>query len=94
MAAMLVAPTKAAGALDAVGRDGFSALLWAEERGMHGVAKSLRGRALPRRGGRCRGRRAGANRGLYGQLCDGALGAAVPAGGQEILRDGDPHNRT
>jgi hypothetical protein len=39
---MLVAPTNAAGALDAVGRDGFSALLWAEERRLDGVAQSLR----------------------------------------------------
>jgi len=42
MAAMLVAHTTTAGALDAVGRDGCSALCWAEERGMHCVAQSLR----------------------------------------------------
>ena len=42
MAAMLVAPTTTAGALDAVGRDGCSALCWAESRGMHDVAQSLR----------------------------------------------------
>jgi ankyrin repeat protein len=41
-AAQLVAPTHAAGALDVVGSDGFSALLWAEERGLDGVAQSLR----------------------------------------------------
>ena len=33
-AALLVDPTKAADALDAVGDDGFSALMWAEERGL------------------------------------------------------------
>ena len=42
MAAMLVARTTTAGALDAVGRDGCSALGWAESRGMHDVAQSLR----------------------------------------------------
>jgi hypothetical protein len=41
-AARLVAPTRAAGALDAVGIDGFSALLWAEERKVDGVAQGLR----------------------------------------------------
>ena len=41
-AALLVEPTKAADALDAVGRDGFSALMWAEDRGLDGVALSLR----------------------------------------------------
>jgi hypothetical protein len=52
-AAQLVAPTHAAGALDVVGGDGFSALLWAEERGWHGVAQSLRecGAAAARRPG-------------------------------------------
>ena len=39
----LVAGTKAAGALHAVGSDGFSALMWAEECGLDGVAQSLRG---------------------------------------------------
>ena len=39
VAAMIVAPTNA---LDAVGCDGFSALLWAEERRLDGVARSLR----------------------------------------------------
>jgi hypothetical protein len=42
MAAMLVTSTTTAGALDAVGRDGCSALWWAESRGMHDVAQSLR----------------------------------------------------
>ena len=42
MAALLVAPTTTAGALDAVGCDGCSALWWAESRGMHAVAQSLR----------------------------------------------------
>ena len=42
MAAMLVEPTTTAGALDAVGCDGCSALWWAESRGMHAVAQSLR----------------------------------------------------
>jgi hypothetical protein len=37
-----VDPTKAADALDAVGDDGFSALLWAEERGLRSVAQKLR----------------------------------------------------
>ena len=41
-AALLVDPTKAADALDAVGDDGFSALLWAEERGLRSVAQKLR----------------------------------------------------
>ena len=50
-ATQLVAPTHAAGALDVVGGDGFSALLWAEERGWDGVAQSLRecGAAAARR---------------------------------------------
>ena len=50
-AAQLVAPTHAAGALDVVGGDGFSALLWAEERGWDGVAQSMRecGAAAARR---------------------------------------------
>jgi hypothetical protein len=41
-AAQLVVPTHATGALNVVGGDGFSALLWAEERGLDGVAQSLR----------------------------------------------------
>ena len=41
-AALLVDPTKAADALDTVGDDGFSALLWAEERGLRSVAQKLR----------------------------------------------------
>ena len=41
-AALLVEPTHAAGALDVVGDDGFSALLWAEERGLRNVAQRLR----------------------------------------------------
>jgi ankyrin repeat protein len=42
-ATLLVAPTHAAGAIDAVSNDGFSALLWAEEeRGLDGVAQRLR----------------------------------------------------
>ena len=41
-ASLLIAPTHAAGALDVVGSDGFSALLWAEERGWDGVVQSLR----------------------------------------------------
>ena len=88
-------------ALDAVGRDGCSALWWARARGMHDVAQSLslqlrvcRGQAGRARSRRCRGRREGANRGLYGQLCDAALGQAVPATGKEILRDRGPRNRT
>ncbi len=50
-AAQLVSPTHAAGALDVVGGDGFSALLWAEERGWDGVAQNLRecGAAVVRR---------------------------------------------
>jgi hypothetical protein len=40
-AAMLVEPTRAAGALDVLGCDGFSALLWAEERLLDGVAQRL-----------------------------------------------------
>jgi hypothetical protein len=41
-AVLLVAPTHAAGALDFVGSDGFSALMWAEERGLSDVAQRLR----------------------------------------------------
>ena len=41
-ARQLVAPTHAVGALNVVAGDGFSALLWAEERGWDGVAQSLR----------------------------------------------------
>jgi ankyrin repeat protein len=41
-ATQLVAHTHAAGALDVVGGDGFSALLWAEERGWDGMAQNLR----------------------------------------------------
>jgi len=41
-AAHLVVPTHATGAINVVGGDGFSALLWAEERGLDGVAQSLR----------------------------------------------------
>jgi len=41
-ASQLVVPTHATGALNVVGGDGFSALLWAEERGLDGVAQSLR----------------------------------------------------
>jgi len=40
--ALLGAPTRAAGALDAIASSGFSALLWAEERGMDVVAQRLR----------------------------------------------------
>ena len=40
-AALLVDPTMATDALDAVGDDGFSALLWAEERGLRSVAQRL-----------------------------------------------------
>ena len=42
-AALLVDPTKAADALDAVGDDGFSALLWvdSEERGLRSVSHKL-----------------------------------------------------
>jgi len=40
-ATQLVAPTHASGALDVVCGDGFSALLWAEERGWDGVTQSL-----------------------------------------------------
>ena len=50
-ATQLVAPTHASGALDVVCGDGFSALLWAEERGWDGVAQTLRecGAAAARR---------------------------------------------
>ena len=41
-AALLAEPSQAAGVLDAVGDDGFSALLWAEERGLRSVAQKLR----------------------------------------------------
>jgi len=41
-AALLVDPTKAVDALDAVGDDGFSALLWAEERELRSVAQKMR----------------------------------------------------
>ena len=41
-AALLAEPSQAAGVLDAVGDDGFSALLWAEERGLGSVAQKLR----------------------------------------------------
>ena len=41
-AALLVDPTMATDALDAVGDDGFSALLWAEEHGLRSVAQRLR----------------------------------------------------
>jgi ankyrin repeat protein len=41
-AALLAEPSQAAGVLDAVGDDGFSALLWAEERGLDRVSSKLR----------------------------------------------------
>ena len=41
-AALLAEPSQAAGVLDAVGDDGVSALLWAEERGWGSVAQKLR----------------------------------------------------
>ena len=41
-AALLAEPSQAAGVLDTVGDDGFSALLWAEERGLRSVAQKLR----------------------------------------------------
>ena len=40
-AKMLIAPTKAAGALDVVGTDGFSALLWAEELKLDSAVQKL-----------------------------------------------------
>ena len=41
-AVLLAEPSQAAGVLDAVGDDGFSALLWAEERGLVSVSQKLR----------------------------------------------------
>ena len=41
-AALLAEPSQAAGVLDAVGDDGFSALLWAEERGWGSLSQELR----------------------------------------------------